>query len=166
MASATAEFGWDPGMPVSLQAKLREDLKAALRTRNETLRNAIRQIMSEFFRLTVPVVLEGGKKSTRPKKAEEITDDDILGIIQGLIKSEHVLLAAKNEASSEYLRMLEAYLPAQASRAEILAWVDANIDFSRYKNRIQAMGEIMKHFGKTADGKLVSQILKEGAPPS
>ncbi len=166
MTSATTEYGWDPGMPVSLQAKLREDLKTAMRVHNVALRDAIRQVMSEFFRLTVPVVLEGGKKSTRPKKTEEITDDDILGIIQGLIKAEHVLLAAKKETSSEYLSMLEAYRPAQASAAEILAWVGANIDFSRYKNRMQAMGEVMKHFGKAADGKLVNQILREGEPPA
>jgi len=28
---------------------------------------------------------------------------------------------------------------------------------------MQAMGVIMKHFGKTADGKLVNQILKDWA---
>jgi hypothetical protein len=161
MTTPSATPGWSPDSGVSLQAKLREDLKLALRMRQDTLKNAIRQVMSEFFRLTVPVVLEGGKKSTRPKTAEEITDEDIVGIIQGLIKSEHVVLEAKKETSSEYLRILEGYLPRQASREEIAAWVKANVDFSRYKNRMQAMGEIMKHFGKGADGKLVNQILKE-----
>ena len=166
MVESKVEHGWNPGMPISLQAKLREDLKSAMRARNETLRGAIRQIMSEFFRLTVPVVLEDGKKSTRPKKTEEITDEDVMGIIQGLIKAEHVLLAAKKERSSAYLQILEAYLPAQAPREEIVAWVRDNVDFSRYKNRMQAMGEIMKHFGKTADGKMVNQILKEWESPS
>ena len=161
MTAPTAPPGWSPDSGVPLQDKLKEDLKLALRTRQDTLKNTIRQVMSEFFRLTVPVVLEGGKKSTRPKTAEEITDDDIIGIIQGLIKSEHVVLEAKKETSSEYLRILESYLPRQASREEIVAWIAANIDFGRYKNRMQAMGDIMKHFGKAADGKLVNQILKE-----
>ena len=131
-----------------------------MRAKNETLRNTIRQVMSEFFRLTVPVTLEGGKKSTRPKKPEEITNDDIIGIIQGLVKSEHIVLEARKESSSDYLRMLEAYLPRQASREEIIVWVRENIDFSAFKNRMQAMGVIMKHFGKRADGKLVNQILQ------
>jgi uncharacterized protein YqeY len=109
----------------------------------------------------VPVVLEGGKKSTRPKKPEEITSDDIIGIIQGLIKSEHILLEAKKESTSEYLQILQSYLPRQVSREEIVAWIKANIDFGQYKNRMQAMGVIMKRFGKTADGKLVNQILKD-----
>jgi len=161
MFESTAAYGWNPDMPMPLQEKLKEDLKLALRSRHDVLKNAIRQVMSEFFKLTVPVVLEGGKKSTRPKKSGEITNDDIIGIIQGLIKSEHIVLEAKKETASEYLQILEAYLPRQVSPEEIIAWTKANIDFGRFKNRMQAMGVIMKHFGKTADGKLVNQILKD-----
>ena len=163
MVESTAAYGWNPDMPMPLQEKLKEDLKLALRSRHDVLKNAIRQVMSEFFKLTVPVVLEGGKKSTRPKKSEEITNDDIIGIIQGLIKSEHIVLEAKKETASEYLQILEAYLPRQVSQEEIIAWTQANIDFGRFKNKMQAMGVIMKHFGKTADGKLVNQILKDWA---
>jgi hypothetical protein len=148
---------------MSLQDKLKEDLKLALRSKHDSLKNTIRQIMSEFFKLTVPVTLEGGKKSTRPKKPEEITNDDIIGIIQGLIKSERIVLEAKKEQTSAYLQILETYLPRQASREEIAAWIKANVDFGQYPNKMQAMGAIMKHFGKTADGKLVNQILKEWA---
>jgi hypothetical protein len=148
---------------MSLQDKLKEDLKLALRSKHDSLKNTIRQIMSEFFKLTVPVTLEGGKKSTRPKKPEEITNDDIIGIIQGLIKSERIVLETKKETTSAYLQILEAYLPRQASREEIAAWIKANVDFGQYPNKMQAMGAIMKHFGKTADGKLVNQILKEWA---
>jgi uncharacterized protein YqeY len=161
MATTPSSYGWKPDMAVSLQEKLRQDLKFAMRTRNETLRNTIRQIMSEFFKLTLPITLEGGKKSTRPKKPEEITNDDVIGIIQGLIKSEHIVLEAKKQSTSDYLKILETYLPEQATREEIVAWIQANIDFSRLKNRMQAVGTIMKHFGKSADGKLVNQILKE-----
>lgn len=163
MNNATPSYGWNPDMPLPLQDKLKEDLKLAMRSRHDTLKNTIRQIMSEFFKLTVPVILEGGKKSSRPKKSEEITNDDIIGIIQGLVKSEHIMLEAKKEATSEYLQILETYLPRQVSREEILAWIKANIDFGQYKNKMQAMGAIMKHFGKTADGKLVNQILKDWA---
>jgi uncharacterized protein YqeY len=161
MNDTPPSYGWNPDMPLPLQDKLKEDLKLAMRTRHDALKNTIRQIMSEFFKLTVPVVLEGGKKSTRPKKPDEITSDDIIGIIQGLIKSEHILLEAKKESTSEYLQILQNYLPRQVSREEIVAWIKANIDFGQYKNRMQAMGVIMKHFGKTADGKLVNQILKD-----
>jgi len=158
-------YGWNPDMPLPLQVKLKEDLKQAMRDKDEAGRNTIRQVMSEFFKLTMPVTLEGGKKSTRPKQAEEITNDDIIGIIQGLIKSEHIVLEAKQEATSAYLQILEAYLPRQVAREEIVDWVRGNIDFSQFKNKMQAMGVIMKHFGKTADGKLVNDILKNWPTP-
>jgi hypothetical protein len=105
--------------------------------------------------------LKSGKKSTRLNKPEEITDDDILGIIKGLVKSEETVLELKKEASSEYLEILRTYLPAMASREEITAWIMANINFSQFKNKMQAMGPVMKHFGKQADGKVVNQILRE-----
>ncbi len=160
-ANAKTPYGWSPDMPQSLYDKLKEDLKTAMRAKNTPVRDAIRQIMAEFPRLTVPLTLESGKKTTRPKTAEEITDDDILGIIQGLVKSEKTLLEAKKEPTSEYLEILNGYLPQMAGREEIVAWIKENIDFSRYKNRMQAMGAIMKHFGKQADGRQVNQILKQ-----
>ena len=141
--------------------KIRLDLKQAMLKNDPEVRNAMRLIMAEFPKLTVPLTLESGKKSTRLKKPEEITDDDILGIINGLVKSEQIVLAAKKQTTSKYLEILQAYLPSQATREEIEAWIKENIDFSEYKNKMQAMGAIMKHFGKTADGKQVNQILKE-----
>jgi uncharacterized protein YqeY len=149
-------------MPMTLLAKVRQDLKTAMLSKNEEARNAMRQIMAEFPKLTVPLTLESGKKSTRLKKPEEITNDDIIGIINGLVKSEQTVLEAKNEATSQYLEILQLYLPKMVSREEIAAWIRENIDFSQFKNKMQAMGIIMKHFGKTADGKLVNQILQEG----
>ena len=148
-------------MQTPLLDKIKADLKQAMLQKDAVARSAIRQIMAEFPKLTVPITLESGKKSTRLKTAEEITDDDIVGIIQGLAKSERVVLEAKAEESSEYLSMLERYLPRMAGREDIIAWIKDNIDFSEYKNKMQAMGTIMKHFGKQADGKMVNQILQK-----
>jgi len=160
--SDRTEYGWNQEMPMTLLAKVKQDLKTAMLSKNEEARNAMRQIMAEFPKLTVPLTLESGKKSTRLKKPEEITNDDILGIINGLVKSEQTVLEAKKEATSQYLEILQLYLPKTVSREEIAAWIRENIDFSQFKNKMQAMGIIMKHFGKTADGKLVNQILQEG----
>jgi hypothetical protein len=157
----TQPYGWNPDMSVSLLDKLKADLKHSMLNKDVAARSAIRQIMAEFPKLTVPITLESGKKSTRLKTNEEITNDDIVGIIQGLTKSERMVLEVKNEESSAYLDILKLYLPKMASRQEIIAWVRENIDFSDFKNKMQAMGSIMKHFGKQADGKMVNQILQE-----
>ena len=156
----TTPYGWNKAMGMPLLAKLKEDMKTAMRNKDNTVRDAVRQVMSEFPKLTMPLTLESGKKSTRLKTAEEITDDDIIGIIQGLVKSEKTVLEIKKEEGSDYLTAIEAYLPQMASRDEILAWVNTEIDLSQFKSPMQAMGPIMKHFGKQADGNLVKEILQ------
>ncbi len=154
-------YGWNPEMDTPLLEKLKADLKQSMLQKNVAARSAIRQIMAEFPKLTVPITLESGKESTRLKSGDEITDDDIIGIILGLAKSERLVLEAKDEDSSEYLAILKQYLPRMADREEVIAWIKENIDFSEYKNKMQAMGTIMKHFGKQADGRMVNQILQE-----
>lgn len=158
--SETTPYGWNKDLGMPLLAKLKEDMKTAMRSKDNAVRDAIRQVMSEFPKLTVPITLESGKKSTRIKSAEEISDDDVIGIIQGLVKSEKTVLELKKETSSPYLTAIEAYLPQMASREEIVAWIEANVNLDDFKSPMQAMGPIMKHFGKQADGNLVKEILQ------
>ena len=157
----TEKYGWNQQMQLSLLDKLKADLKQSMLNKDVDARSTIRQIMAEFPKLTVPITLQSGKKTTRPKNNEEITNDDIIGIIQGLVKSERMVLEVKNEASSAYLNILQSYLPRLAAREEITAWIGENIDFAEYQNKMQAMGKIMKHFGKQADGKMVNEILQK-----
>ena len=157
----TGNYGWDKDMQISLHQKLKDDLKKAMLGKDNPVRDTIRLIMGEYPSLTVPIELESGKKTTRVKKPEEITNDDLLGIIRKLVKSEKTVLEIQKKDSSDYLTILESYLPKMASKEEITAWINDNIDFSEYKNSMQAMGTIMKHFGKLADGNLVKQLLQE-----
>ena len=159
--NSKGNYGWDQEMPMSLLEKIKEDLKASLRNKDIEVKDALRLIMAEFPRLTVPITLESGKKTTRLKKPEEISDDEIIGIVRGLVKSEKTVLEAKQEDTSEYLQILEAYLPKMASREEITEWITENVDFSQFKNKMQAMGAIMQHFGTGADGNRVKAVLQK-----
>ena len=107
----TVPYGWSKDMPMSMLDKIKADLKTAVLKKDTPVRDTIRIIMGEFPTLTVPITLESGKKTTRLKKSEEITADDIQDIIRKLVKSEKMVLEIKKEASSEYLRILELYLP-------------------------------------------------------
>jgi len=155
------EYGWSQDMPLSLHDKLRSDLKKAMLANDQEVRNTLRLIMAEFPKLTVPLTLESGKKTTRLKKPDEITNDDVIGIIKGLSKSEQTVMEATGQTTSDYLDILQTYLPKMIDRDEIVSWIKDNIDFSQFKNKMQAMGPVMKHFGKLADGKVVNQILNE-----
>jgi len=154
-------YGWDKDMQIPLLKKLKDDLKKAMLGKNNQVRDTIRIIMGEYPSLTLPITLESGKKTTRVKKPEEITNDDLLGIMRRLVKSEKTVLEIKKKNSSDYLIILESYLPKMATKEEITVWITENIDFSEFKNSMQAMGTIMKHFGKLADGNLVKQLLQE-----
>jgi uncharacterized protein YqeY len=154
-----SQYGWNTEMGMPLLTKIKDDLKTAMRNKDEGVKSAIRMIMGEFPRLTVPITLESGKKTTRVKSAEEITDEDIQNIVRGLVKSEKTVLEAKNETSNAYIDLLNRYLPKMAAKEDILAWIAAN-DLSQFKSPMQAIGPIMKHFGKRADGNMVKEILK------
>lgn len=158
-----SEYGWKSGSGISLYNKIKDDLKRSMKSRDKEVTSALRMIMSEYPKLTVPIKLQSGKKTTRLKKPEEIMDDDILGILSGLVKSEKTVLEFKKEESSDYLTIVESYLPKMATEEEIRAWIDENIDFGTFKNAMQAMGPIMKHFGKSADGNMVKKLLQESA---
>ena len=155
------EYGWNQDMDISLHDKIRLDLKNSMLQKQNDIRDALRVIMGEFPKLTVPITLESGKKTFRVKKPEEITDDDLLGIMGGLAKSEKSVLELQKKESSPYLKVLGSYLPEMAGSEEVMTWINENIDLAEYKSPMQAMGTIMKHFGKLADGNMVKGLLQE-----
>ena len=155
------ECGWNKDMNISLHDKIKLDLKNSMLQKQNDIRDTLRVLMGEYPKLTVPITLESGKKTFRVKKPEEITDDDLLGIMRGLAKSEKSVLALQNKESSPYLKVLESYLPKMASSEEVMAWINENIDIAEYESPMQAMGVIMKHFGKMANGNMVKSLLQE-----
>jgi len=160
MSEISKEYGWDASMEISLYNKIRQDMKGAMIKKDTLVRDTMRLIMGSFPSLTVSITLESGKKTTRVKKPEEIIDDDILNIIRKFVKSEKTVLELKKETTSDYLELLNFYLPRMATSQEIELWVRDNVDLARFKSPIQAMGTVMKHFGKLADGNQVKEVLK------
>ena len=63
-----------------------------------------------------------------------------------------------DELTSMKISIAQSYLPKQAGVVEIKEWVEKNIDFSKFKNKMQAMGPIMKEF-KGCDGNVVKQVI-------
>ena len=126
------------------QERIKKDLVEAIRAKDSVRKEALRVVLGEFDR--------------QEKKA--LTDDEVAGVLRKLVKSERETLELKGEPDSGFLRALEEYLPKMATEEEIIAFIRANIDFSEFKNTMQAMGPIMKHFGETADGHTVKKILQ------
>jgi len=121
------------------------------------------------------------------KKPVNATDDDTIKLLKKYIKNEkerllysekHITESDVNGTSPIELKKLVnqkfqelgdlltstevaiayGHLPKQASEEEITAWIHENIDFSTYKNKMQAMGPIMAQF-KGCDGNFVKNLL-------
>jgi hypothetical protein len=130
---------------MNLQSQMKKDLSTAIKAKDEKKKDALRVILGEFGRMD----------------KKELSDDEVVKILKKLMKSEKEVLEQKGEAAdSEFIKVIETYLPKMATREEITVWIHQNIDFSQFKNKMQAMGLVMKHFGATADGNFVKEIIQ------
>ncbi len=131
---------------MSIHEQIKKDLTTAMKAKDEERKSALRVILGEFAR--------GDAKS--------LSDDEAVKILRKLVKSEQETLSrsGKSESDSAYLQIVSSYLPDIADDDEIRQWIVGNIDFSKYKNKMQAMRDIMAHFGSRADGARVKMILE------
>jgi uncharacterized protein YqeY len=131
---------------MNIQKQIKQDLTAAIKAKEANKKDALRVIMGEFGRLD----------------KKELSDGEAIKIMKKLMKSEKEVLEKRgDETESDFIKVIENYLPKMATEAEITMWVEQNINFAEFKNKMQAMGLIMKHFGATADGNTVKKILQE-----
>ena len=131
---------------MTIQEKIKQDLTAAIKAKDDDTKNALRVAMGEFGR----------------SNKKELSDDDVIKTLKKLIKSEKEMLQQKGGSDhSAFIDVLAGYLPRMAGEAEITAWIAESIDFSQYKSKMQAMGPIMKHFGANAGGNAVKEILQK-----
>jgi len=130
---------------MSLQTQFKDELTASIKAKDTARTGAIRIMIGEFQRM--------------PTK--ELSDEQVVAVIKKLIKSEKELLAASGQATSDYLAILEGYLPKQATAEEIRAYIKDSIDLKSFKTPMQAMRPIMAHFGAAADGNMVKSVLGE-----
>ncbi|MFZ2807546.1 MAG: GatB/YqeY domain-containing protein [Desulfosalsimonadaceae bacterium] len=129
---------------MTIHEQIKKDLMLAMKEKDEEKKSTLRILMGEFAR--------------SDKKA--LSDDEVIGVVKKLVKSERETLGLFGEQKdNRYIEILETYLPKMATDDDIKAWIAANIDFSAYKNKMQAMKDIMSHFGALADGNQVKAIL-------
>lgn len=127
-----------------LKEQLQKDRNIALKKGDKEKVNAIKYILGEIDR----------------QNSKEVSDDKIIGIIKKSVQNELELVKSKNEKTSNFIEIMSVYLPEQISEDEIKNWIFENINFSKYKNKMQAMKPIMQHFGKSVDGAAVRNILE------
>ncbi len=141
-----------------LKDQLAEDLKTAMRAKNENRLSAIRMLKDAIakFELTRP--------SDKPA-----SEADLLGIVEKQIKQRRDAielyekggrpeLAAKEQAE---IAILQVYLPTQLSRDEVKTEVASIIAALGTKEFPQVMKQAAAKMKGRADGKMVNEIVKE-----
>ncbi|MFO8032048.1 MAG: GatB/YqeY domain-containing protein [Desulfohalobiaceae bacterium] len=92
------------------------------------------------------------------QKSKELSDQEVTQVLRKLINSEKEMGQRQDQ---DYIQVLESFLPQEATDQEIVQWIQENVDFSGYSNKMQAMREILSHFGSRADGNRIKKILNE-----
>ena len=123
----------------TIQKRLKTDLVSAIKKRDEGRKSAIRIIMGEFGR----------------EREKEIEDARAIKIIKNIIKAEE-----EGQNDKLFIAICREYLPAELDPKVVEDWVKINIDFSQYKNKMQAMKSIMAHFKGQIDGNVVKSIIE------
>ena len=106
------------------------------------------------------------------KRDEGISDADIEKIIAKEVKKRYEAATlydqnSRDDSADQERReatVLEAYLPEQLSEAEVKTVVDAKIaalGATDMKMMGQVIGAVKSELGNTADGSLISKIVKE-----
>lgn len=146
-----------------IQDQIKNDLKEAMKAKDETRLLVVRQIMSSS---TNELVSEGKTPQ------DEVSDDMALRVIKRLAKQRKDSieqfknggredLAQKEEAE---LTILEAYLPEAMGEDELKKIVLAKKDEMGVNDKSKMgmlIGAVMKEVGDRADGTTVKKIIEE-----
>jgi uncharacterized protein YqeY len=119
------------------------------------------------LKLNEKATLKVIKSEIQKEKFKEVPDKRVISIIKSYVKGcEEMLVYLDKIVDSKHynsnmnaIKFLSRYLPKQATITEIKTWIKDNVNFSQYKNKMQAMKPIMNHFGSNADGRIVKSIL-------
>jgi hypothetical protein len=137
--------------------KIGEALKEAMKSKDNALRDTIRLLQAAFKQVEV---------DTR----KDLTEDGEMDILLKEAKKrresiEELSKAGRDTAEEVYeLGVIESFLPKQMSEAEIRELVKAAIaetGATTQKDMGKVMGKLNPTVKGKADGKLVSQIVKE-----
>ena len=146
---------------MALLEQVNEGIKQAMLSRDKVRLEALRGIKKEFL-----------EAMTAKGAAGELDDDHALKIIAKLVKqreesaslyrdADRLDLAEAEEAEAEVYR---GFLPTQLSEEEITEKVKemiSKLGVTDIKGMGQVMGVVTKELGASADGKLISQIVRK-----
>jgi hypothetical protein len=147
---------------LSLKAQLRDDMKSAMRTRDKERLGVIRLLLAAIKQREVDQPADN---------RSELSDADVLAVIEKMVKQRRdaeqqyreANRAELADAETAEIAVLENYLPAQLSDAQIDQSIETAITDSQassMRDMGQVMGLLKSRLQGQADMGVVSQRLK------
>lgn len=142
---------------MSIKEKVMSDLKEAMKSGDAFRRDTLRLITAAF-------------KQSEVDSRKELSEEDVLSILKKEAKRRQESIVdlekAGRDAGQEKneLILIESYLPAQMDKAQIEAIareVIAETGATSAKDTGNVMKALMPRLGGQADGKVVSQVVRE-----
>jgi len=143
---------------MSLRETINTDVKNAMKAKETKKRDALRLLTSAFKQIEVD-------------ERKELSDDDVIKIIQMQVKRRNDAATQYKDAGREDLLQIELdeiafyqpYLPAQLSEEELTSSVQSIIEkvgATTMKDMGKVMGMASKELAGKADGKRINECVK------
>ncbi len=144
---------------MNLRDTINQDVKEAMKAKNAKKRDALRLLTAAFKQIEVD-------------ERKELTDEDVIKIIQTQIKRRNDAASQYRDANRDDLMQIELdeisyyepYLPAQLSDEELcdaITKIVAEVGASTMKDMGKVMGTANKALAGKADGKRISECVKK-----
>jgi len=125
---------------MNLQEKIKADMVAAMKNKNEDVKSLLRVVLGEFNQI-----------------GKEVSDEDAIRIIK---KMKENAIEMGNQIEVD---ILDPYLPSMLEPKQLEILIKGIIQknsFEGMKNMGKVMGELKTNYGSTYDGKLASDIVR------
>jgi uncharacterized protein YqeY len=148
---------------MSLEERLVEEMKQAMKSSEKLKLSAIRMIRSAL-------------KNKEIELRKKLEDEEIVKVIQAMVrKSEESVEQFQTggrmdlvEKEKSEIEIMKSFLPQPMSQEEILKIIDQSIQETQASS-LKDLGKVMKFvmpkIGGKADGKLINQLVKERLSP-
>jgi len=143
---------------MNLRETINQDVKNAMKAKDTKKRDALRLLMSAFKQIEVD-------------ERKELSDDDVIKIIQKQVKSRNDSATQYKDAGRDDLLQVELdeiaiyteYLPAQLTEEELSSAVKeivSKVGATSMKDMGKVMGMASKSLAGKADGKRINECVK------
>ena len=144
---------------MNLRDTINQDIKEAMKAKNAKKRDALRLLTAAFKQIEVD-------------ERKELTDEDVIKIIQTQIKRRNDAASQYKDANRDDLMQIELdeisyyepYLPAQLSDDELcnaITKIVTEVGATTMKDMGKVMGVANKALAGKADGKRISECVKK-----